>query len=223
MNILKRSIFLLGILLVVIWFLFGINMKKENGKEMKSQTSQVWEKIQKNCYQAPIAEVRKIIKQDDWTYQINSAQLTKIQGDWEKPDDTWYQCDNEGNVIHHMTLVKINITISRYKKNEDNIWLNSYKLNLYDKKGKRFLDQDGPISYEICAASVVKSKSKDKYNYPLEKGQKVTTDFIYAVPDSYISRTKYYLLSINNCGMDESSLTPKEHCYLKIDMKGNVK
>lgn len=223
MNILKKAFFLLGIFLAVIWFLFGIDMKKEDRKETKSETSQVWKNIQKNCYQARIAELGEKINQDDWTYQINSAQLTKTQGDWDKIDNTWYECDDKGNVLHHMTLVKVNVTISRYKKSEDDIWLNSCRLQLYDKKGQWISDQDGPVSYEVCAASVVKSKSKDRYKYPLETGQKVTTDLIYAVPDSYISQTKYYLLSINNCGMDESGLTPKEHCYLKIDMKGNVK
>ncbi|MDD4369588.1 MAG: DUF4352 domain-containing protein [Anaerostipes sp.] len=215
MNRIKYTIPIL-LLIGAAWFLFGINHQTTNGSHVKSKSEKVWEKIYKSGYRARIIEVGKKVTQDDWTYQVNSAQLTKKQGNWLKEDDTWYKCDKNGNVTDHKTLVKVNITVTQ-NTNSKSFWLNNSKLELYNKDGTKVVEG---YDYELCGATIVQNTKSNCYQYSLKKGETVTTDLIYAVPDQYIKQTKYYMLEINNTGIDQDELLPKEHCHMKLKVKG---
>lgn len=213
---------------LICFFIFGVGKNRNSTNERQTTASKekesTWDKIRKAGYDARIVEAGKENIQDGYRYQIHSAQLLKKQGDWKKPDSSWYQIDQDGNVLGDDTLVKVNITIQREKKaeNDDEIYLNMMYLYLYDKDGNPVNDQNDN-GYEPCAASVVTSDDQDAFRYPLKEGESVTTDLIYAVPDQSIKRTEHYLLHVNLRGADPSCMTPEEHSYMEIEMENKTK
>ncbi|MGN0291740.1 MAG: hypothetical protein ACI4C5_07395 [Lachnospiraceae bacterium] len=215
------GIITIAVILFAGWMILGVGNR--NGKGSKSSeasasknTDAAWEKIKETCGYASIVEQSKEIKQDDWSYQINEVEWTKKQGNWPYPDKCWYQCDKEGNVLGDVTLLKVNITITRYKEtgdwNED-LYLNTNYLNLFDESGKAIFTE-----YEVVSATDVDMERKDCFKSSLKTGESMTTDLVYVVEDKAKEQTKYAFLSINNTGKSNDDLKQDEHCYIKLNI-----
>lgn len=209
------------VLLFLAWLVLGVGNNEEQDKqsvaaEKTGEESEVWKKIEEGCYNAPIWEMEEEIKQDDWSYHINEAEWTKKQGDWPYPGDCWYQCDQEGNVIDGTTICRVNVTIERYQESEEweeEIYLNSNYLEIYDKTGKYI------SNYEPNSATDAKINRRDCFRKPMKKGESITVDLIFAVEDELKEKAEYALFSINNHGIHEEWLAPDQHCYIKLNIE----
>lgn len=217
----KKIKIVIGVVIVIVlvdWMVFGLDRKEQKTSVEQSEKDEAWENLQISCYNAKIINQKERVELNDCAYTVNSVELTKKQGDWIKPDDSWYQCDAKGNILGDITIIKVNITIEHIKENEDEekttVWLNDNYLNLYDKSGK-VLD----ISNEVIAASYsgLNMDKKDCFKISIDVGKSLTTDLIYVVADKSLEQAGYCLLSFTD-GAGEKELKPKEHFYIKLDI-----
>lgn len=218
----KVCIFAGMIVVAMVWFLFGINPQPKKSGEAKvtsaGKEDRIWEKIYDNGYKAPMVKIGETIHQDTWDYKVHSMRETKKKGNWLN-DESFYQCDSNGNVLEDQTLIKVDLSITQKENPKSDLYLNSNTLYLYDKDGNMLAADGEDLAYEVAGASIVKKMTIDCYKFALKKDETIRTNLIYAVPDKVLKKAKYYVLGINNTGMDISGLFPKEHCFIQLNKK----
>lgn len=159
----------------------------------------IWSKIAKNYVFGMegivIHDFNETVLQDDWSYKIKDAYITKQRSPkWDSvPDWEMYQYDEKENLINEYSYLAVKIKITcNSKSKRGNMYLNSIGLHCYNDNG------DSVFSSELMSASLGKKDSKDYFQCPLKENESIETELVYIISDEAIGEKYYYLVEINN-------------------------
>lgn len=89
--------------------------EKETASDLKNKSDdedvKYWNRVKALCESAQIVEMDDSVTVGDWTYHINSVEITKKRGNWKNPDWNQFKYDADGNLINEYSFVKANVTI----------------------------------------------------------------------------------------------------------------
>lgn len=144
-----------------------------------------------------IHESNETITQNEWTYKINGAYITKQKSDkWNGMRDYGdFKCDENGTIINGYSYVSIPISVTCCEETDEQIGLNSIDLWIFDKEGS-YKFSDGPAA----AALEEESSVKEFFLRYLEKGEAIDTEIVFVVPDNDLENQNGFMLNINNSG-----------------------
>ncbi len=176
----------------------------------------VWDKIVGNVGMGikgvHLYEPEQEFLQDNWSYKVNSAFITKhTDSSWDGVPD-YFEYDEKNDITNGYSYFVVNMSITCVKENtlvENKLWLNHIWLGVFDENGDKV---DGS---EACTTSSGNNYlEKDYFSYVMQKGDSLTADIVYVIKDDVMSDENYYILEVNNHGVLPSDAS--EFSIIKI-------
>jgi len=181
-----------------------------NSKSKSEEEDVYWDKVKAFCECAQMVEMEDTVTIGDWSYHVNSAEITKKKGDWNNPDWNRFEYDSDGNLINEYSFVKANITFHCLKKSERTFYLNLMTCHVYDKTPELVTGS------EMVTAVLDKSEDKDFFEYDMQKGDTLTTDVVFIIEDKFVGEDYKYIAYINIAG---GETVPEDIACIKLKLK----